>query len=143
MYYSYYKLKSPNVLILTMKNKTVLNAELNQIRRLLDENSTTKRIQEELGLQPKTLQRHLNKIYTIDKALWQERAKESLESRALKIMRSLEQAIEVNTEIATNKEEDPRDRIEASVKVVEANIIAYNLLESGPKPTGMVKMLPN
>lgn len=40
-------------------------------------------------------------------------------------------------EIATDKEQDPRARIEASVKVVDANIMAnimaYNILENGPK----------
>jgi hypothetical protein len=49
-------------------------------------------------------------------------------------MRALQLCIKVNTEIATNKELDPKTRIEASVKVVDANIMAYNILENGPKP---------
>ena len=49
-------------------------------------------------------------------------------------MRALQLCIKVNTEIATNKELNPKTRIEASVKVVDANIMAYNILENGPKP---------
>lgn len=40
----------------------------------------------------------------------------------------------VNTEIATDKQQDPKSRIEASIKLVDANIMAYNILENGPKP---------
>jgi hypothetical protein len=61
-------------------------------------------------------------------------AKESREYRALKIMRSLELCIAVNTDLATYKEQDARARIEASIKVVDANIMAYNILEKGIKP---------
>jgi putative DNA primase/helicase len=42
-------------------------------------------------------------------------------------------ARDVNTEIATDKEQDARARIDASIKVVDANIMAYNILENGPK----------
>ena len=73
-------------------------------------------------------------VYRQDRELWNQIAKESLESRAVKIMKSLELCIAVNTEIATDKEQDARARIEASIKVVDANIMAYNMLENGPKP---------
>jgi hypothetical protein len=49
-------------------------------------------------------------------------------------MKSLELCITVNTEIATDKQLDPKDRIEASIKIVDANIMAYNILENGPRP---------
>jgi hypothetical protein len=49
-------------------------------------------------------------------------------------MKSLELCIAVNTEIATDKQLDPKDRIEASIKIVDANIMAYNILENGPRP---------
>ena len=71
---------------MTRKHKTVLNAELNQIRRMLEQSYTNGRIIEELKIQPKTLQRHLNRIYEIDRELWNEIARESLESRAVKII---------------------------------------------------------
>jgi hypothetical protein len=48
-------------------------------------------------------------------------------------MKALRLCIAVNTEIATDKEQDPKARIEASIKVVDANIMAYNILEKGPK----------
>ena len=49
-------------------------------------------------------------------------------------MKSLELCIAVNTEKATDKQQDPKSRIEASIKVVDANIMAYNILENGPRP---------
>ena len=87
-----------------------------------------------LGIPNSTYYRYKSQIYQQDRELWNQIAKESLESRALKIMKSLQLCIKVNTEIATNKELDPKTRIEASVKVVDANIMAYNILENGPKP---------
>jgi 5'-deoxynucleotidase YfbR-like HD superfamily hydrolase len=119
---------------MTRKNKTVLNAELNQIRRMLEQSYTNGRIIEELKIQPKTLQRHLNRIYEIDRKLWEEIARESLESRAVKIMDALQLCMDTCTEIAQDKGQDPKARIEAGVKGVEANIMWYNILENGPKP---------
>jgi hypothetical protein len=87
-----------------------------------------------LGIPNSTYYRYKSQIYREDRKLWNQIAKESLESRALKIMKSLEQCIAINTEIATDKQQDPKSRIEASIKVVDANIMAYNILENGPKP---------
>ena len=49
-------------------------------------------------------------------------------------MKSLELSIAINTEIARDKQQDPKARIDASIKIVDANIMAYNILEKGPKP---------
>jgi len=119
---------------MTRKNKTVLNAELNQIRRMLEQSYTNGRIIQELKIQPKTLQRHLNRIYEIDRKLWEEIARESLESRAVKIMDALQLCMDTCIEIAHDSRQDPKARIEAGVKAVEANIMWYNILENGPKP---------
>jgi hypothetical protein len=87
-----------------------------------------------LGIPNSTYYRYKSQIYQEDRELWNQIAKESLESRALKIMKSLELCIAVNTEIATDKQQDPKSRIEASIKLVDANIMVYNILENGPKP---------
>ena len=87
-----------------------------------------------LGIPNSTYYRYKSRIYQEDRELWNQIAKESLESRALKIMKSLELCIAVNTEIATDTQQDPKSRIEASIKLVDANIMAYNILENGPKP---------
>lgn len=88
----------------------------------------------QLKLPERTYYLHKSRIYEQDKKLWEEHARDSLESRALKIMRSLDQCIQVNTEIALDKQQDPKARIDASVKVVDVNIMAYNILRKGPKP---------
>ena len=127
---------------MTNKSKHLLTAEINEIRRMLeDSNNTDTKIMHSLKLPERTYYKHKAKIYEIDKTLWEQVAKESLESRALKIMRSLQFCIEVNTEIAKDRRQDPRARIDASTKVVDANIMAYNVLENGPKPQ-VVRVLP-
>jgi 5'-deoxynucleotidase YfbR-like HD superfamily hydrolase len=71
-----------------------------------------------------------------DKELWKNQiAKESLESRAVKIMGALQLCIKVNTEIALDNKQDAKARTEASIKVVVANFKAFQVLEDGPKPS--------
>jgi hypothetical protein len=116
-------------------SKHLVTAEMNHIRKLLeDSNNTDTKIMQQLKLPERTYYDYKARIYAIDRELWNQQALESLESRALKIMRSLELCIKVNTEIATNPRQDPKARIDASTKVVDANIMAYNLLETGPRP---------
>ena len=124
------------------KSEHLITAEMNHIRRLLeDSNNTDTKIMQVLKLPERTYYKHKAKIYAIDRELWEQTARESLESRALKIMRSLQFCIDINTEIAQDKRQDPRARTDASIKVVDANIMAYNLLENGPKPQ-VIKVLP-
>ena len=105
----------------------------NEIEKLLSDKDDYD-IMKILNIPNSTYYRYKSQIYQEDKELWNQIAKESLESRALKIMKSLELCIAVNTEIATDKQQDPKSRIEASIKVVDANIMAYNILENGPRP---------
>jgi hypothetical protein len=123
-------------------SKHLVTAEMNHIRKLLeDSNNTDTKIMQQLKIPERTYYDYKARIYAIDRELWNQQALESLESRALKIMRSLELCIKVNTEIATNTRQDPKARIDASTKVVDANIMAYNLLENGPKPQ-VIRVLP-
>lgn len=108
---------------------------MNRIRQLLeDSNNTDTKIIQLLKIPERTYYNHKKRIYEIDRELWNQIASESLESRALKIMRSIQMCIEVNTEIAKDKKQEPKARTDASIKVVDANIMAYNILEEGPKP---------
>jgi ACT domain-containing protein len=104
---------------------------MTEIKKLLSDKDDYE-IMKILGIPNSTYYRYKSQIYEQDRELWNQIAKESLESRAIKIMRSLEWCIIVNTEIATDKQLDARARIEASIKVVDANIMVYNLLENGP-----------
>lgn len=106
---------------------------MTEIKKLLSDKDDYE-IMKILGIPNSTYYRYKSQIYQEDRELWTQIANESLESRALKIMKSLEICIKVNTEIATDKQLDPKDRIEASIKIVDANIMAYNILENGPRP---------
>jgi polyribonucleotide nucleotidyltransferase len=106
---------------------------MTEIKKLISDKDDYE-IMKTLGIPNSTYYRYKSQIYQEDRELWNQIAKESLESRALKTMRALQLCIKVNTEIANNKELDPKTRIEASVKVVDANIMAYNILENGPRP---------
>jgi ACT domain-containing protein len=96
---------------------------MTEIKKLISDKDDYE-IMKTLGIPNSTYYRYKSQIYQQDRELWNQIAKESLESRALKTMRALQLCIKVNTEIATNKELDPKTRIEASVKVVDANIMA-------------------
>jgi len=106
---------------------------MTEIKELLSDKDDYE-IMKMLGIPNATYYRYKSQIYQEDRELWNQIAKESLESRAVKIMKSLELCIAVNTEIATDKQLDPKERIAASIKLVDANIMAYNILENGPKP---------
>lgn len=96
---------------------------MTEIKKLISDKDDYE-IMKTLGIPNSTYYRYKSQMYQQDRELWNQIAKESLESRALKTMRALQLCIKVNTEIATNKELDPKTRIEASVKVVDANIMA-------------------
>ena len=81
-----------------------------------------------LRISNSTYYRYKSQITREDRELWNQIAKESLESRALKIMKSLDLCIAVNTEIATDKQQDPKARIEA----IEVVILCMDL-ENEPK----------
>jgi len=113
-------------------SKNVLNAEINRLRRVLE--STDKadyELIEELKIKQTTFYRYKNKIQEQDKAAWLEIAKESLESAALKVKKSLDYAIKIYKDVADNSP-DQRARIEAAKKLVECQIIFYRMLEKGP-----------
>jgi ACT domain-containing protein len=106
---------------------------MTKIKKLLSDKDDYE-VMKILGIPNSTYYRYKSQISREETELWNQIAKESLESRAVKIMKSLELCIAVNTEIATDKQQDPKSRIEASIKLVDANIMAYNILENGPKP---------
>jgi hypothetical protein len=106
---------------------------MTEIRKLLPDRVDYE-IMKILGIPNSTYYRYKSQIYQQDRELWNQIARESLESRAVKIMKSLELCIAINKEIATDKQQDPKSRIETSIKLVDANIMAYNILENGPKP---------
>ena len=83
---------------------------MTEIKKLLSDKDDYE-IMKKLGIPNSTYYRYKSQIYRQDKELWDQIAKESLESRALKIMKSLEICIAVNTEIATDKQQDPKSRI--------------------------------
>jgi len=58
--------------------------------------------------------------------------KESLESRALKIKKTLEWSYLLNKKIAENESVRPRDRIGASRVMVENQVKIWHLLKRGP-----------
>lgn len=59
--------------------------------------------------------------------------KESLESRALKIIQTLEWSYLLNKQIAENESVRPQDRIEASRVMVENQVNIWHLLKRGPR----------
>ena len=98
---------------------------MTEIKKLLSDKDDYE-IMKILGISNSTYYRYKSQINREDRELWNQIAKESLESRARKDNEKFTLCIAVNTEIATDKQQDPKARIEASIKVVDANIMAYN-----------------
>jgi hypothetical protein len=114
------------------KSSNVVNAEINRIRRVLE--STDKpdtEIMEELQIKEKTFYRYKQRIHEQDKDAWLEIAKESLESAALKVKKSLDYCIKISKDVADNSQ-DQRARLEAAKKVVECTMMYYKMLKEGP-----------
>jgi len=89
-------------------------------------------IAKELDLTISAVTKLKAKMYQQDTQTWMEASKESLESRALKIMQSLERCYNINRAIADDNTQDARDRIEASQIMVKAQINIFQLLKQGP-----------
>jgi hypothetical protein len=111
----------------------VVNAEINQLRRYLENNldKNDVEIMQELGINSRRYYRYKDKIREQDKQAWLEMAKESLESAAFKVKKSLDYAIKIYKDVADNAA-DQRARIEAARKLVECQIMFYRMLEKGP-----------
>ncbi len=78
-----------------------------------------------LGIPNSTFYRHKSKIYKEDKELRSEIMIEPLESRMLKIMRSLEESYRIYRQIALDEKAKPSHRIRASKKMVVAQYNIY------------------
>ena len=114
------------------KSRQVIQAELNEIRRLSSERKQDSEIAAVLGITPRGLSKLKARIYQQDTEQWATIAKQSLESKALKIIQTLEDCYYINKEIAQDATCEPRDRIEASQVMVQAQINMFQLLKQGP-----------
>lgn len=114
------------------RSRQVMLAELNEIRRLIADRKKDPEIAAALDITPRGLYKLKARIYEQDKQEWDDKARESLESRALKIISTLEDCYHINKEIANDLTKDARDRIEASQVMVQAQINMFQLLKQGP-----------
>jgi hypothetical protein len=114
------------------RSRQVVQAELNTIRRLTGELKQDYEIAKELDLTISAVTKLKARMYQQDTEAWADASKESLESRALKIMQSLERCYAINKEIADDNTQDANDRIEASQIMVRAQINIFQLLKQGP-----------
>ena len=117
------------------KSSQQVNAEVNRLRRILENPENSEKsdldIMLELEIKKTTYYRYKETIREQDREAWLEIAKESLESAALKVKKSLDFCTKVSKDVANNSQ-DARARIEAAKKVVECQIMAYKMLKEGP-----------
>ena len=114
------------------KTRQVVQAELNEIRRLVREGKKDIDIAIAIGIKERALYNLKAKIYQQDREQWANAARESLESRALRIMESLQECYDFNRQLMLDPTEQARDRIEASQIMVQAQINVFQLLKQGP-----------
>jgi hypothetical protein len=85
----------------------IINSQVKQIKQMLEDKKTDHQIIETLCIPHRTYYRYKRRITGEDKQRWAEVVKESLESRALKIYRSMEWAYALNMKIADDKTTKP------------------------------------
>ena len=85
-----------------------------------------------LGIPNSTFYRYKSIIHREDKELWYQAMLEPLESRALRIYQTLEDSFRISKDIAFNEKNKPRDRMNASKKMVNAQYNILRLLKMGP-----------
>ena len=114
-------------------NQTV-NAEINRIRRYLEDNigKTDREIIQGLGIKERRFYYYKERIREQDRAAWKEMAKETFEERSKKIMDAIEFANKIDKEIAETPG-DGRARVQAANQLIQNNVWAMQLLERGPK----------
>ena len=114
------------------KPKHIVQAEINNIRRMMDDHKQDQEIADTLNITTSGLYKLKAKIWNQDKESWAIAAKESLEARAFKIMEVLENCYHINKQIAEDRSKQDKDRIEASQIMVQAQINIFQLLKQGP-----------
>ena len=104
---------------------------MNEIRKFLTIKNDYE-IMKILGIPNSTFYRYKSRIYKEDKELLSEIMIEPLESRMLKLMRSLEDSSRIFRQVMLDDKAKPMDRIKASKKMVNAQYNILRLLQMGP-----------
>jgi len=117
------------------KASNVVNAEVNRLRRILEENpgKLDQDLMIELGIKKATFYRYKNRIRQQDIATWNEIAKETTQESSLKIMNALDFASRISKAIASDPLSEDRARLEATKQLIQNNVWRMQLLERGPK----------
>ncbi len=123
-----------------------VHAEVNRLRRVLENpdnyDKSDVEIINELGINQRRFYRYKARILEEDKEVWSKVRMQGLETQALRILKSLNLAIKVNTEIALHSTDD-RARIQACQSVVQNQVYIMQLLERGPTGNRNLQMIIN
>ncbi|HEX9320247.1 MAG TPA: hypothetical protein VF884_15035 [Nitrososphaeraceae archaeon] len=94
----------------------------------LSDNHTDHEIMEILRIPNQTYYRLKGELYQEAKEIWQQTYKESIESRILHVINSLNLALKISKEIATDTNNSAKDRLDASEKMIENELGFLKLL---------------
>jgi hypothetical protein len=111
----------------------LINSQVKQIKQMLESKKTDGQIMETLRIPNRTYYRYKRRITNEDKQQWAKVVKESLESRALKILQSLQWAYFLNKKIAEDQTAQASIRIKASQVMIDTQVNIYYLLKRGPR----------
>jgi hypothetical protein len=111
----------------------LINLQVKQIKQILEVKKTDSQIMETLRIPHRTYYRYKRRITDEDKQQWAEVVNASLESKALKILQSLQWAYLLNKKIAEDQTAQASIRIKASQVMVETQVNIYYLLKRGPR----------
>jgi len=104
---------------------------MNEVRKLLPTTNDYE-IMKKLRIANSTFYRYKSKIYKEDKELLSKIMIESLESRMMQLIGSLEDSSRISRRIMLDDKVKPMDRIRASKKMIIAQYNILRLLKMGP-----------
>jgi hypothetical protein len=115
----------------------IIEAECNQIRRLLEDESknwTDSEIMEKLGIKQATYYNRKLLIAVQDKEAWQKTRALPLEKRALDILKAFNDGYKTAVTIRDNTAAPEKDRLEAAKTAIKCKVNIFYLMQDGPSP---------
>ena len=114
------------------KSRSEISETTKEIRKMMANHLSDVEILSNLKIPRSTFYRYKSRIYNQDSELWQKVSIEPLESRALKIIESLEDTYRISRKFALDENNNARVRINASKGMVNAQYNILKLLKMGP-----------
>ncbi len=134
-----------NKIKMSKKSRTLIAAETNLIRKMLEQNvnCSHQEIMEKLQISRPTYHRYIKRIMDQDAKIWDEVHMDSAKYRAQRLVDSLLNCVNLCKKIMNDENAKVSDRIEASKTLCIAETNIYKIVEDGPTFRVSLPLYPN